>query len=52
MLRDELSQIAELARQYNLMVISDEVYGRLIYGCRNLIIYRLLNYLKIRDIIC
>jgi aminotransferase len=32
MVKGELVEIAELARQYNLMVISDEVYGRLVYG--------------------
>jgi aminotransferase len=32
MLKEELVQIAELAKQYNLLVISDEVYGKLVYG--------------------
>jgi aminotransferase len=32
MSRDELVQIAELAKQYNLLVISDEVYSRLVYN--------------------
>ena len=32
MTRDELIQIAELAKQYNLLIISDEVYGQLVYG--------------------
>ena len=32
MSREELSEIAELARQYNLLVISDEIYARLTYG--------------------
>jgi aminotransferase len=30
--REELLQIAELARQRGLMVISDEIYSRLVYG--------------------
>ena len=30
--REELAKIAELARQYNLLVISDEIYARLVYG--------------------
>lgn len=30
--REELLQIAELAKQRNLLIISDEVYGRLVYG--------------------
>jgi aminotransferase len=30
--KQELVQIAELAKRYNLLVISDEVYGRLVYG--------------------
>jgi len=30
--KEELTQIAELAKRYNLLVVSDEVYGRLVYG--------------------
>lgn len=30
--RQELAQIAELAKQYDLLVISDEIYGQLVYG--------------------
>lgn len=30
--REGLSEIAELARRYNLLVISDEIYARLTYG--------------------
>ena len=30
--RGELLKIAEVARRHNLLVISDEVYGRLVYG--------------------
>jgi len=30
--KEELIQIAELAQQHNLLVISDEVYGQLVYG--------------------
>lgn len=30
--REELLQIAELAKQRDLLIISDEVYGRLVYG--------------------
>ncbi len=30
--KEELTQIAELAKRYNLLVISDEVYGQLVYG--------------------
>jgi len=30
--REELEQIAALAQQYDLLVISDEVYDRLVYG--------------------
>jgi aminotransferase len=29
--KEELTQIAELAKRYNLLVISDEIYGRLVY---------------------
>jgi len=32
MSREKLSQIADLARRYNLTVISDEIYARLVYG--------------------
>jgi aminotransferase len=32
MTRAELSQIAQLAQKHDLMVISDEVYGQLVYG--------------------
>lgn len=32
MVKEELGQIAELARRYDLLVISDEVYDRLVYG--------------------
>ena len=32
MQKDELTHIAELAKQYNILVISDEVYGQLVYG--------------------
>ncbi len=32
MSREKLSQIADLARRYNLIVISDEIYARLVYG--------------------
>jgi aminotransferase len=30
--QEELSNIAELAQKYNLLVISDEIYARLVYG--------------------
>jgi len=33
--KEELTQIAELAKRYNLLVISDEVYGRLVYGVQH-----------------
>ncbi len=32
MSREKLTQIADLARRYNLIVISDEIYARLVYG--------------------
>ena len=32
MSRDKLKDIAELAQQYGLLVISDEIYARLVYG--------------------
>ncbi|PIW39998.1 MAG: aromatic amino acid aminotransferase [Chloroflexi bacterium CG15_BIG_FIL_POST_REV_8_21_14_020_46_15] len=32
MSREELSKIARLAQKYNLLVISDEIYARLVYG--------------------
>ncbi len=32
MSREKLSQIADLALRYNLVVISDEIYARLVYG--------------------
>ena len=30
--KEGLTQIAELAKRYNLLVVSDEVYGQLVYG--------------------
>lgn len=30
--RDKLLEVAEVARRYNLLVISDEIYARLVYG--------------------
>jgi aminotransferase len=30
--REELSKIARLAQKYNLLVVSDEIYARLVYG--------------------
>lgn len=35
MSRDELSEIADIARRHHLLVISDEVYARLVYGVRH-----------------
>jgi len=32
MTRDKLSQIAEVARRHQLLVISDEIYAKLVYG--------------------
>ncbi|MDI6814566.1 MAG: aminotransferase class I/II-fold pyridoxal phosphate-dependent enzyme [Dehalococcoidales bacterium] len=32
MTRDKLSPIAEVARRHNLLVISDEIYAKLVYG--------------------
>jgi len=32
MSREKLAQIAELARRYDLLVISDEIYAKLVYG--------------------
>ena len=32
MSKEELNEVAELARQYDLLVISDEIYARLVYG--------------------
>jgi aminotransferase len=32
MARDELAKISEIARKHNLLVISDEIYARLVYG--------------------
>ncbi len=32
MTKEELSEVAKLARKYNLLVISDEIYARLVYG--------------------
>ncbi len=32
MSRENLSQIADVARRHNLLVISDEIYARLVYG--------------------
>ena len=32
MSRKKLIEIAELAREYNLTIISDEIYGKLVYG--------------------
>lgn len=36
MSREELAQIAELAQRYELMVVSDEVYARLVYGVEHI----------------
>ena len=33
--REELQKIADLAIKYDLLVISDEIYSRLIYGCEH-----------------
>lgn len=30
--REELSKIAKLAQKYNILVVSDEIYARLVYG--------------------
>jgi len=30
--RDKLEQVAEVARRHNLLIISDEIYGSLVYG--------------------
>jgi aminotransferase len=35
MSREELAEIAELAQKYNLLVISDEIYARLVYGAEH-----------------
>lgn len=32
MLKEELIQISEVVKRFNLLLISDEVYGRLVYG--------------------
>ena len=32
MSRDQLLSIADVARRHNLLVVSDEIYGRLVYG--------------------
>jgi aminotransferase len=32
MSKEKLSQIAEVAQQHNLLVVSDEIYARLVYG--------------------
>ncbi|MGQ9683931.1 MAG: pyridoxal phosphate-dependent aminotransferase [Anaerolineae bacterium] len=34
--RKDLEAIAEIAQQYDLMVLSDEIYGRLVYGGEHL----------------
>jgi aminotransferase len=34
--RDKLTQIAELAKKHDLLVISDEIYARLVYGTEEL----------------
>lgn len=36
MSREKLTEIAELARRHNLIVISDEIYARLVYGIESL----------------
>jgi aminotransferase len=35
MSRDKLSQVAEVAQRHNLVVISDEIYAKLVYGMEN-----------------
>jgi len=35
MSREKLSQIAEVARRHNLIVISDEIYAKLVYGVKH-----------------
>jgi aminotransferase len=41
--KEELAQIAELAKRHNLLVISDEVYGRLVYGVEHTCLATLLE---------
>jgi aminotransferase len=36
MSREELAQLAEIAKQHNLLVISDEIYSRLVYGVEHI----------------
>ena len=35
MSKEELAQVAKVARQHDLMVISDEIYDRLVYGTKH-----------------
>lgn len=35
MSKEKLSKIAEIARRHQLLVISDEIYGRLVYGVKH-----------------
>ncbi len=35
MTRDKLAQIAEVARRHRLLVISDEIYAKLVYGAKH-----------------
>ena len=34
--REKLTQIADLAKKHGLLVISDEIYARLVYGTEEL----------------
>ena len=43
MSRENLSQIAELAEKYDLLVISDEIYDRLVYGRKHVCFASLPN---------
>jgi aminotransferase len=43
MTRENLSQIAELAEKYDLLVISDEIYDRLVYGRKHVCFASLPN---------
>ncbi len=41
MARDKLAQIAEVARHHRLLVISDEIYAKLVYGVEHICFARL-----------
>ncbi len=49
--RENLAQIAQLAEKYDLVVISDEIYDRLVYGGFEHVCFPALPYMRERTIL-